>query len=79
LTGWQKGDIIYCDFLKTWHFTANCSWHSRPLLQVSGVATDELLSLVKTKNYRIFDLITLVKIQGEKKWLDQHGSRSILK
>jgi hypothetical protein len=56
LTGWQQGDIIYCDFPTTWHFTANCSWHSRPLLQVSGVANDELLSLVKTKNYRIFDL-----------------------
>jgi hypothetical protein len=56
LTGWKQGDIIYCDFPNTWHFTANCSWHSRPLLQVSGVANDELLSLVKTKNYRIFDL-----------------------
>jgi len=56
LTSWQKGDIIHCDFLATWHFTANCSYHSRPLLQVSGVASDELLSLIKTKNYRIFDL-----------------------
>ena len=56
LTGWKQGDIKYCDFPNTWHFTANCSWHSRPLLQVSGVANDELLSLVKTKNYRIFDL-----------------------
>ena len=56
LTGWHQGDIIYCDFPTTWHFTANCSWHSRPFLQVSGVANDELLSLVKTKNYRIFDL-----------------------
>lgn len=56
LTGWKPGDIIYCDFLKTWHFTANCSWHSRPFLQVSGVASDELLALVKNKNYQIFDI-----------------------
>jgi len=56
LTNWKQGDIIYCDFLNTWHFTANCSWHSRPFLQVSGVATDELLSLVKSKNYQTFDI-----------------------
>ena len=56
LTNWQQGDIIYCDFPNTWHYTANCSWHSRPLLQVSGVASDDLLDLVKTKDYRIFDI-----------------------
>jgi len=45
---------IYCDFPNTWHYTANCSWHSRPLLQISGVASDTLLNAVKNKEYKIF-------------------------
>lgn len=54
LTEWNKGEIIYCDFPKTWHYTANCSWHSRPLLQVSGVASDALLRSIQNKEYNIF-------------------------
>lgn len=56
LTNWKKGEIIHCDFAKTWHFTANCSWHSRPLLQISGVANDKLLQLIQNKNYSIFKI-----------------------
>lgn len=54
LTNWNKGEVIYCDFPNTWHYTANCSWHSRPLLQISGVASDTLLNAVKNKEYKIF-------------------------
>jgi len=56
LTNWNQGDIIYTDFKNTWHYTANCSWHSRPLLQISGVANDNLLGLVKNQQHKIFQI-----------------------
>ena len=56
VTEWKAGDIIYCDYTSTWHFTANCSYHSRPLLQVSGVANDRLLKLIKDKQSRIIKI-----------------------
>ena len=56
LTGWSKGDIIYCDFTSTWHFTANCSYHSRPLLQITGVASNKLLQSIQNKEFRVFSI-----------------------
>lgn len=56
LTEWNKGDIIYCDYTTTWHFTANCSYHSRPLLQINGVASDSLLQAIKDKDFRILPI-----------------------
>ena len=53
---WEAGTIIYCDFLKVSHFTANCSWHSRPILQISGLANDQLWELINTKQSRTIDL-----------------------
>lgn len=53
---WSKGTTIYCDFLDTQHFTANGSWHGRPILQVTGVASDELLEQIKNKQFRIINL-----------------------
>jgi len=56
VTEWNVGDIIYCDYTSTWHFTANCSYHSRPLLQVTGVANNKLLDLIKNKQSRIIKI-----------------------
>jgi hypothetical protein len=53
---WEAGDIIYCDFTKTNHFTANCSWHSRPILQITGVASENLQELIRNKQSKIIKL-----------------------
>jgi hypothetical protein len=53
---WEAGTIIYCDFLNTWHFTVNCSYHSRPVLQISGLADEDLIELIKNKQTRIINL-----------------------
>lgn len=54
-TEWEIGTIIYCDFLTTWHFTVNCSHHTRPILQISGVANENLRELIKTKQTKIIN------------------------
>lgn len=56
LTNWDKGDIIYCDYLTTYHYTANCSAARRPLLQISGVANQNLLANITNKEFRILSV-----------------------
>ena len=53
---WEAGDVLYCDFLNTFHFTANCSSHSRPILQISGLANDKLIESIKNKQTRIINI-----------------------
>jgi hypothetical protein len=55
-TEWTKGSIITCDFQKVWHFTANCSYHSRPLLQISGLPNNQLIEHIKNRQNHIFNV-----------------------
>lgn len=56
LTGWNKGDVIYSDVSTVWHFTANCSSHSRPLLQITGAANDHLLESIRENRFRTINI-----------------------
>ena len=53
---WKAGDILTTDFLNVKHFTANCSFHSRPILQVSGLPNELLREKIKNKQSCIINI-----------------------
>jgi hypothetical protein len=53
---WDAGTVIYTTFDKTWHCTMNSSWHTRPILQITGVPGPKLQQLLKNPEPQIFQL-----------------------
>lgn len=53
---WEPGTIIYSDYQNTQHFTVNASWHTRPILLITGKANADLKRMISNKEYRIFEL-----------------------
>lgn len=56
LSEWEPGTIFYVDYCNTQHFTANCSWHTRPILLITGKASDHLKHNIINANYKTFDI-----------------------
>jgi len=46
-SGWKKGDVIHWSWQNTVHATINAGCWSRPLLRVSGFATEKFFDLIK--------------------------------
>lgn len=44
--GWEPGEIIFSNYEKIPHATANASWNSRPLLNITGIASLETIELL---------------------------------
>ena len=43
---WKAGEIIFANYEKIPHATANVSWNTRPLLSVTGVASPETINML---------------------------------
>lgn len=43
---WKPGEVIYAEFNNMIHCTCNCSYHTRPILQITGKPTQELKNLI---------------------------------
>jgi hypothetical protein len=56
VTRWETGTVIYADYSKVWHFTANCSWHTRPILLVTGQVNSDFKKLLSNNEPTIFQL-----------------------
>jgi len=53
---WEVGTILYTDYANVWHSTANMSWHTRPLLQITGVPNENLRQLINSQQQQIFQV-----------------------
>lgn len=53
---WKPGTIIYTDYPNVHHFTANASWHTRPILQITGQIDHHLRESINNKDYLTFHL-----------------------
>ena len=53
---WEAGTIMYTVFDQTYHCTMNSSWHTRPILQITGVAGKQLQDLINNPEPQIFQL-----------------------
>ena len=56
VTRWETGTVIYADYSTVWHFTANCSWHTRPILLVTGQVNSDFKKLLSNNEPTIFQL-----------------------
>ena len=55
-THWKSGMVIYTDFARVSHWTANCSWHTRPLLQILGRPGPYLQKLIQSTQPAVIDI-----------------------
>jgi len=53
---WEVGTIIYTDYSNVWHSTANMSWHTRPVLQITGEPNEQLQGLLNSGKQHVFQL-----------------------
>jgi len=53
---WEPGTVMYTDYPNVWHFTANASWHTRPILLIAGEINDTFQSLLDNNEPTIFQL-----------------------
>lgn len=53
---WTAGTVYYTDFQNTWHSTTNTSWHTRPLLQITGVPGPKLQKLIAGSDTIMLDI-----------------------
>jgi hypothetical protein len=56
IRGWKPGEVIFADWNNSWHCTCNCSSHTRPLLQITGVPSQKLKDLISSGNIITIDL-----------------------
>lgn len=45
---WQPGEVIYAEYNKMMHCTCNCSSHTRPILQITGIPGQRLKDLIQS-------------------------------
>ena len=43
---WKKGDILYSDYERTPHATANAGWDERSILQITGTASNRTTEII---------------------------------
>jgi hypothetical protein len=53
---WEAGTIIYTNFNSIYHFTVNASWHTRPILQITGVPGKKLQDILNNPQPQIFNI-----------------------
>ena len=53
---WDSGTIIHTDFENVWHSTTNTSWHTRPILQITGVPNENLRQLINSRQQQTFQV-----------------------
>ena len=53
---WESGTIITCDFLNTWHFECNSSWHTLPILVISGITDNILKDLIAQNKTTVINI-----------------------
>jgi hypothetical protein len=56
LQHWEAGTILYTRFENTMHATFNASFHTRPLLQITGEPDENLQALINSNKEQIFQL-----------------------
>ena len=53
---WEVGTIIHTDYANVWHSTANMSWHTRPVLQITGQPGKKLQDILNDCKNVVFQL-----------------------
>jgi hypothetical protein len=53
---WETGTIIHTDFSSVWHATTNTSWHTRPILSITGEPNKQLQDLLDGHETPVFQL-----------------------
>lgn len=53
LTSWEKGDVIYHDWVNTAHATFNAGFWSRALIRMDGILSQKTKLLVQSKNIEL--------------------------
>ena len=53
---WDAGTILWADTRKVWHSTTNTSYHTRPLLAITGAPSLELQELIKSRIFKTFQV-----------------------